>query len=147
MWVKVGPEALPLSVEVYSLCFDKEVKWSVYINNCSVLYKPVDVMLCSMFAVRHFEYTSHAEQGFLCIPVCYHLCRGRKRQTEHQTPENSRAETRSDPHHLGPAPVPRQQRHMALRAGWGATKSNRESKLGHGMKLVQRPPHGPFSVL
>lgn len=78
MWVKVGPEALPLSVEVYSLCFDKEVKWSVYINNCSVLYKPVDVMLCSMFAVRHLEYTSHAEQGFLCIPVCYHLCGGKE---------------------------------------------------------------------
>lgn len=116
MWVKVGPEALPLSVEVYSLCFDKEVKWSVYINNCSVLYKPVDVMLCSVFAVRHFEYTSHAEQGFLCIPVCHHLCGGRKRQTEHYTPGNGRAETRSDPCHLGPAPIPRQQRRVALRA-------------------------------
>lgn len=76
--MKVGPEALPLSVEVYSLCFDKEVKWSVYINNCSVLYKPVNMMLCSMFAVRHFKYTSHAEQGFLCIPVCYHLCEGKE---------------------------------------------------------------------
>lgn len=81
MWVKVGPEALPLSVEVYSLRFDREVKWSVDINNCSVLYKPVDMVLCSVFAVRHFKYTSHAEQGFLCIPVCYNLFEGRKRQT------------------------------------------------------------------
>lgn len=78
MWVKVGPEALPLSVEVYSLRFDKEVKWSVYINNCSVLYKPVDMMLCSMLAVWHFKYTSHAEQGFLCIPVCYNLFEGKE---------------------------------------------------------------------
>lgn len=96
MWVKGGTEALPLSVEVYSLCFDKEVKWSVYINNCSVLYKPVDVMLCSMFAVRHFEYTRHAEQGFLCIPVCYNLLEGKeevdvKLQTwKHQGQNNTR---------------------------------------------------------
>lgn len=83
MRVKVGPEALPLSVEVYSLCFDKEVKWSVYINNCSVLHKPVDVMLCSMFAVGHLEHTSHAEQGLLCIPVCYHLLGKEEADTSH----------------------------------------------------------------
>lgn len=30
-------------------------------------------MLCSMFTIWNFKYTGHAEEGFLCIPVCYHL--------------------------------------------------------------------------
>lgn len=31
------------------------------------------MMLCSMFTIWNFKYTGHAEESFLCIPVCYHL--------------------------------------------------------------------------
>lgn len=137
MWVKVGPEALPLSVEVYSLCFDKEVKWSVYINNCSVLYKPVDVMLCSMFAVWHFEYTSHAEQGFLCIPVCYHLCGGRRGRENITHPETAGLK------HEVTRVISVLPQSPGSSGAWlwelaeVPPQSNRESKLGQRMKLLK----------